>query len=265
MRYSVFAVILITCVAGIATAGLDQAWRYNEVIAIYRFEDKLDGGPREIHGGLYGDADIVKTNRGNVLKLTNDGWFSASKDLYLAITSDFSMVAWIGVKPQSGIFISLRGYDAVGYSEITVGSAGIAAHRDHLQGHFEAAANEITPANTAYLRSTDVDVADFKWHHVAFSRLGYTYTLFMDGKIVDRRYVDPISFISAKTSISVSVRDDLSSEESVFVDDLMFLQIGLSVYEIRGIMSSGLDAFFEAMPVDPADKVATTWGALKSR
>ncbi len=41
MRYSVFALIL-TCVAGIATAGLDQAGRYNEVIAIYRFEDELD-------------------------------------------------------------------------------------------------------------------------------------------------------------------------------------------------------------------------------
>ncbi len=264
MRYSVFAVILITCIAGIATAGLDQSGKYNEVIAIYKFEDTLDSGPREIHGGLYGDADIVKTNRGNVLKLTNDGWFSASKDLYLAITSDFSMVAWIGVKPQSGIFISLDGYDAVGYSEIPVGSAGIAAGRDHLQGHLEAAANEITPANTAYLRSTDVDVADFKWHHVAFSRFRDTYTLFMDGKIVDRRYVDPISFISAKTRITVSVFDD-SSQESVFVDDLMFLEIGLSVYEIRGILSSGLDAFFEAMPVDPADKVATIWGALKSR
>ena len=41
MRYFVFAVILITCIAGIATAGLDQAARYNEVIAIYRDDEAL--------------------------------------------------------------------------------------------------------------------------------------------------------------------------------------------------------------------------------
>lgn len=41
MRYSVFYWIL-TCIAGIATAGLNQTGRYNEVIAIYRFEDELD-------------------------------------------------------------------------------------------------------------------------------------------------------------------------------------------------------------------------------
>ena len=161
----------------------------------------------------------------------------------------------------------MRAYDedeTAEFGEKTVGYAGITVHNTgNVTGWLEKPAGERTLADNVALHSTGVDVTDFKWHHVAFSRFGDIYTLFIDGKVVDRRYVDEyVSFLGDKAHIYLFGR---YLQGSVFIDDLVYLEIGLSVYEIKAIMQSGLDSFLEAMPVDPADKVATTWAAVKNR
>lgn len=66
MRYFIVTFIF-PCITGIATAGLDQAGKYNEVIAIYKFDDVLDSGPRETHGALFEESSIAKINLKNLL------------------------------------------------------------------------------------------------------------------------------------------------------------------------------------------------------
>ena len=36
-------------------------------------------------------------------------------------------------------------------------------------------------------------------------------------------------------------------------------------YEIKGLYKDGLQGFLEAMPVNPEEKVATTWSEIKRR
>lgn len=224
----------------------------------------MDSGPRETHGALFEESSIAKIKRGKVLQIVNDGKFEAKSDVRVALIPDFSIVAWIGLKtPESCFHIVMRAYDEDETAgERTVGYAGITVHNTGtVRGWFEETAGERTLANNVYLYSTGVDVTDFKWHYVAFSRFGDIYTLFVDGEVVDRRYIDEhVGFIGDKAHIYLFGHN---LQGSVFVDDLMFLEIGLSVYEVRAIKNTGLDAFLQAMPVDPADKVATTWAAVK--
>lgn len=257
---------MFACLASVATAGLDQAGKYNEVIAIYKFEDTSDSGPRELHGRFFGDASIVRSGRGKVLKLANDADFDATSDMFLALTPDFTVAAWIGLK-SCCLTIAMRGYnedETAEFGERDIGYAGMNVNHDgNVSGWFDEIAGERTLGKSISLQSTNVDVTDFKWHHIAFSRFGDIYTLFVDGEVVDRRYVDEyVSFFGDRTHLYIFTYD---LKGNAFVDDAIFLEIGLSVYEIKAIMNSGLDAFLEAMPVDPADKVATTWAAVKSR
>ena len=165
MKY-LTTVLILACSVNIAIAGLDEARKYDEVIAIYRFENALDSEPREFHGRLLGDA-------------------------------------------------------------------------------------------------ANIDVADNRWHHIAFTRYGDIYTLFLDGEVVERRYVDTyVGFFSDKTHVYVFSN---KLNRNALVDDLGFFEIGFSVYEIRAIIDEGLDAFLQAMPVDPAEKIATTWASVKSQ
>lgn len=264
MKYFV-ATFIFACLASVAIAGLDQAGKYNEVIAIYKFEDTFDSGPREIHGELLGNATIVELKRGKVLRIGNGDEFQASSDHFLFLIPDFSIVAWIGLKKHECCFtLGMRAYEEDEDTQITTGQARLDVFSDgNIGGWFQEAEQGRTLESNVQLISHDVDVADFKWHHVAFTRYGDIYTLFVDGEIVERKYVDDyVSFSGDKTHIFVFGHE---LQGSAFIDDLVFLEIGLSVYEVSAIKNTGLDAFLEAMPVDPAEKVATTWATLKRR
>ncbi len=239
-------------------AGLDEAGKFNEVIAIYEFENALDSGPRELHGELLGDASIVKRKRGKVIRIKESDAFQATSDTYLSLTPDFSIVAWVRIKePKCCFTIGMRGTDE---DDNTVGQARISILKDGtLAGWFEQAENGRNLAQNVHLFSEN-NVSDFRWHHIAFTRYGDIYTLFVDGEVAKRKYVDDyVSFFGDQTHIFIFG----SVQDTAFIDDLLFLEIGLSVYEIKAIMKNGLDAFMQAMLVDSKDKVATTWGALK--
>ena len=261
LRYFV-ATFIFACLAGIATAGLDQAGKYNEVIAIYKFENVLDSGPREINGALFKNAALDEFERGKVLRIRKGDTFEASSDQSLALIPDFSVVAWIRLKPPECCFgIGMR---ATNENGSVVGRARISVLKNgNISGWFEKAEQERNLPIHVNLWSKDIDVADFKWHHVAFTRYGDIYTLFVDGQVVARKYVDDyVAFFGDRTHILVF---GTGLEGPAYVDDLVFLEIGLSVYEVRALKNTGLDAFLQAMPVDPADKVATTWAAVKRR
>ena len=261
MRYFV-ATFIFACLTSIATAGLDQAGKYNEVIAIYKFEDVLDSGPRELNGVLLENAAIVEFKRGKVLRIKKGDGFQASSDQSLALTPDFSVVAWIRLQtPECCVALEMVGKDENNHN---VGRARIGIMKDgDIAGWFEVAEQERRLPIHVNLWSEGINVTDYKWHHVAFTRYGDIYTLFVDGEVVKRKYVDNyVSFFGQRTFINIFGG---GLQGPAFIDDLVFLEIGLSVYEVRAIKDTGLDTFLQAMPVDPADKVATTWAAVKRR
>lgn len=86
-------------------AGLDEAGRYDDVVALYHFENAEDSGPREFDGSLGENASIVDDGKiDKCLRLQNDDWFGLINDLFLNVLDDFSIVAWIKMPSQSDDF-----------------------------------------------------------------------------------------------------------------------------------------------------------------
>ena len=113
---------------------------------------------------------------------------------------------------------------------------------------------------------TQQDVANNRWHHIAFTQYANHLNLFVDGKLVKREKFDSyLGFIGNSALIRVHYHGKIKG--SIMMDDLGFFETGFSPYEIKALRNSkrGLKAFLEVMPVDPADKMATTWASMKSR
>ena len=247
--------------AGIATAGLDQDGRFDRVVAVYKFEDVTDSGPREFDGVLLEDASIVDNGKiGKCLQLEEEDWFGMSDDLFLGITGgEFSVVAWVKLPQQDhdfDIVMSGRNDDSTG--------AGSVYLTIQPSGNIKGSHIDFEDVKLEEIESDDENVSDNTWHHIAYTKYADTYTLFIDGEAVKTEHLDDyLGFVSDSTLIFISGESDEELTGTVLVDEVGFFETGFSVYEVKGLYDDGLTDFLEAMPVDPRAKVATTWGALK--
>ena len=266
-----FAVIIFAGPSVLCDAGLELDNAYGNIVAIYQFSDAADSGPRDFGGTFHEDARIVK-GRGTdqVLRLRRKGQFlSCCNDHYLALLGEFSIVAWVKLKRQKddGLNISMHGRDEtgalVGYATLLVGPG------NNLGGVFGELGNDRELGRTVAVggKSQRWKIFDNKWHHIAFTGYGGIYTLFVDGEVLSRRYINShVSVFADKTDIVfTNTKAKGAFEGTVFIDDAAFFELGFSVYEIQAIYKNGIDAFLTAMPVEATGKVTTTWGKIKLR
>ena len=262
MRYIAFSLFLTLGFMFIATAGLDDAGRYDDVVAIYYFEDATDSGPRAFDGSLEENASVVDNGKINkCLRLQSDDWFGVIDDQHLGIVGDFSIVAWVKMPSQSEDFrLTMTGRNDDGTLEGTIILFVLSS------GNLEGFAADIKDKKSQSIESDDENVSDNQWHHIAFTKFSDTAFLFVDGEVVKQERQRYLGFVGDGTFISITPNSiDTTLTGSVFLDEVGFFEIGFSVYEIKAIYDNGLTDFLEAMPVDPQGKTATTWGALKHR
>ena len=247
-------------------AGLELDNRHGEIVAIYRFSDASDSGPRRFNGDFSENAQVVRARGKNpALRLRSKGSFSSCcNDYHLALIGEFSIIAWVKLKPQTdGLNIVMQGRAdngaLSGYASLLIRPNG------NLSGVFANLGDDRTLGSHFALQSKRQNISDNKWHHIGFTGYGGVYQLFVDGEVVARRHIDTyVGFVSDKTDIYIAnSRAKGTFNGNVFVDDAAFFELGFSVYEIRAIYRNGLTPFIKAMPVDPIGKIATTWGTLK--
>ncbi len=264
MKLVIVAVLFIFFSMSI-DAGFDIEDSYGSIIAVYRFKDASDSGPKGINGDFNGDASIVRGRGKNLcLRFRGKGSFNAFNDSVLALINEFSIVAWVKLKKQKDVFnIGMHGLDDPdenrGYASLSINPDG------NLCGWHYKFPEGKNLARSVQISTKDANVSDNQWHHIAFTRYADMYTLYLDGNVVGRRYVsDFISFVSDSTSIyatNTNWKGELNG--NVLVDEMGFFELGFSVYEIRAIYKGGFNAFIKAMPVEPSDKIALTWGGIK--
>ena len=263
-----FFVIVLVLLApmGIATAGLDNAGRYDNVVAVYYFEDATDSGPREFDGSLFENASIV--NNGKIdksLRLSGEDSFGTVDTLGFGIVNgEFSIVAWIKLPAQTDALAFMT----VGYDDDNTSIGGI-LFLVEPSGNISGGQYDFEDNKSHSIETSDKNVTDNQWHHIAYTKYSNTYSLFIDGEQVKKeRYTDYVGFFGENTLIAVDAygdSDNPSLTGNVFIDELGFFETGFSTYEITGLYNDRLSAFLEAMPVDPQEKMATTWGELKRR
>ena len=257
--FRLFLILVVFNVCIFANAGLDEHGRFGDVIAVYYFEDENDEGPREFHGTLKNGASIVQGGKfGKCLKLRKDTYFAMLDDAFSSIVGNFSIVAWIktsNISAQGDISISYSGEnDDDSISEISLGITS-----DEIYGII--ADGEDDEVDGLIARRLSVD--DGKFHHIAFTLAEDFYRLFVDGEIVEEEERQGYTgWVSNDTFVLVNATRKITNP--VYIDEVGFFKTGFSVYEVKALYEVGLEKFLTAMPVDPQEKVATTWAEIKS-
>lgn len=272
MKILSFLTLLPLSFANIVNAGLDTDTIVNHVIAVYHFEstqttdDGLlyteDSGPQNLPGSLLNGASLANRGKsGKGLSLVGDDAFGAGTRLFPHLASvGFSIVAWVKRPQQNGGLV----FDMIGQyeedrenvvSEIILGVTST--------GNIKGTHVTYPTDTSAILTTQEENISDNKWHHIAYTLFANTYTLFIDGEPVLKHEatVFPGYF---GDMVLLFVRSPESTRKTL-IDDVGFFETGFSTYEIKGLYKDGLATFLEAMPVSPQERLATTWGEIKSQ
>ena len=137
------------------------------------------------------------------------------------------------------------------------------------EGNIKAERGQISletgPLTLMLIETQDSNLADNKWHYIAFTKYGHIYSVFIDGKTVTSVY-EP-AYLSTKGDV-FGVQAFISPpgfQGTAMVDNLGFFEVGFSPFEINAMYQRGLYEFLNVMPVDPQGKIATTWGKIKAQ
>jgi hypothetical protein len=95
------------------------------------------------------------------------------------------------------------------------------------------------------------------WHHIAGIKEGTGFKFYIDGEVVDEQTV-PADHAQGEEKLYIGKTGYNSAK--FYLDELFVYDRALSADEVENVMEGGL-----LTPVEPQNKLATTWGQLKTR
>ena len=95
-----------------------------------------------------------------------------------------------------------------------------------------------------------------KWYHIAGIKENAEFLFYIDGEVVDEQTVPKDH---AQGAEKLYIGKTGYNAAKFWIDDLYIYDRALSEKEVVNVMDGGL------LPVEPEDKLATTWGQLKVR
>lgn len=275
MRILVLGCAVLLSVISLSFAGLDQHGRFDDVIAIYKFENTNDSGPKEHHLTLIDDALFTNEGKhGKGLQVSKEGAaYSLRNSESLLSAFDFSLinrlsiVAWVKTSNQSGEFciVMAQRDEAEEWS-----AASLCIENDVIAGFFYEPDDGFDFTDEAQLvEVTTPEVNDGEWHHIGFTVAEDFYRIFVDGELKYSEEaegsISVLGFDQDRVLLDIGNWGDTPLASTVYVDEVGLFETGFSVYEMNGLYREGLDTFLEAMPVEPGRKLTQTWGAIKAR
>lgn len=246
------------------------------VIAAYDFETLktnqwgnqyiLGWGSNEAPAYLH-EAEITNEGKyGKSLAIDPKGWIKCVMNHPPLVSGNaVSFVAWIKIdmaENSAPFYLAFQGFGA---------NSGSSSRIFEIQpsGALRLTAFYAVPppdlgAVFFEIKSEDQDIIDFNWHHIAYSQYLGIHRFFVDGKIVFQQKDDAPAIDGGFTSVSIGTLRSIF-RGTAFIDDAGVFGVGLSEQSIQTIYNEPLSNFINAMPVDPQDKIATTWAFLRRR
>ena len=236
-------------------------------VAVYYFSsltnlgNVLDHSGNRLTGSSFSGAQLSAVSGRNCLSLgSNVAHFQAQHDnKSLSVLRKFSIVAWVKVPQQPHDFlIEVYAYNrttdniwnAKGAVTLGVGYDG------SLYGEYGYYDNEIFQD----AKSIGRNINNNQWQHIGFVVNSTSMRLYLNGiRVVDRSVSGHESF--SGTGTLVSIGENAKGD----IDDVGFFKNSLTDAQVQLIYKNGLSTIIGIASVDPGDKVATTWGALKQR
>lgn len=257
----VFLTILtfsFTCVLNADLLGTEHI--RNGVIAVYHFESikkkgdlqyTEDSGPQNLPGSLLEGATLAKNGEsGNCLLLKGKATFGSGTRLFPSMAGrGFSIVAWVKRPPQKDEGLVFFMYANSKEDNANVGAITLAITPS---GNIKGRHVDFRENISATVATQDQNVSDNKWHHIAYSLYANTYTLFVDGKVVQKHVATvPPGYSGDLLLMGIMPSSKKQIKSSAFVDEVGFFETGFSIYEIQGLYKDGLTEFLKAMSFSP--------------
>ena len=243
---------LVSAFSEICDAKLDM----ESVVAMWLLDE---GGGDQIadtsgngHNGRFvgGRVKWVDGKFGKGLEFTQEGWAEMNAPVVVD-TVDWSMGCW--AKPRD----SQKNW------------ANILSSHNALRGiSFEQFDNNVNRMGVAMGDGETWGGAGFvqlranQWNHMVFTRKKKIGTWYLNGRVDNTKQMDSVNSVVASPSHFRIGNWVLGSRNwNGIVDEAFIFERALSQEEIRTIMNQGLD---RARPVEPNDRVAISWGRLKT-
>ena len=277
MKTITLLTLLTLLLTSTTNAGLDTDAISDHVIGIYHFESTKqrkngslytpDSGIRKINGNLQKNANLTNAGKyGNSLLLRSQDAFCASTlSIPLFLSNEYSIVSWVKLQKQSSdgyLHLLMKGYVLTGDDIILISLIGMSIVPDG--NLFASHGNNFLGEDPILIASENQNIANNRWHHIAFTRYANTLSLYIDGRSVASHTTTNFpAFFGNYTCLEISGSSNINFTGDVLVDDAGYFETGFSSYEIKGLYNDGLQNFLDVMPVNPGAKLATTWGLLK--
>lgn len=230
-------------------------------------DDVLDVSGNGNHGFLHGDdLQIVSGKVGGAMELPGDAsqYISVREHMYAEPFAEITLAVWV----KTSVRGMVASWDRSEFFRFAVG--------DDVGGNNGTtfvAFDTCCPCCHDWFGKTDV--ADDQWHHIAATFDGQMKRIYVDGKL-DDQIEAPAEVIGAGAARFGFI--GIGSEAPAFdanvgptwaynglLDEFLLFHRPLSEDEIAHLATAPEDPFVDATTsVDPADKVSTTWGSLKS-
>ena len=238
----------------------------DDIVAVYHFNSETEGfvtdyGGNAVTGVLLDDASLTDGKYGQCLSLaeTTHKFGGLGTDAFLGSLNQFSTVAWVKIPSQDDDFYLTAAALELGLlgSSTTIGVAQLIVKTD---GNLKGIYADVEDENGIDIETTDQTVNDDTWHHIAFTVSKSQIKLYLDGEsIAEEEVTGYTGFLAAYTFISIG------KAAKGLVDDAGFFVDTFSDANIKFIHDAGLENIISIASVDPEDKMATTWGAIKSQ
>ena len=255
-------------------------------VGVYYFnaEDRgivTDHGANEMSGVLIENARLVKGKYGKCLSLgaKPDSFAAADTGAFLGSLNEFSVVAWVKIPEQPDDFEMIAGGFDVGLDktdinriaglipksdgkfkvEIHTIRQGIASLTIKSDGNLSGEYIEFDNDRLISLETTGKNVNNNQWHHIGFVINDSYMRLYLNGhRIANKDISGYRSFLGDGSFIHIG------EGARGLVDNAGFFEDDFSDADIKLIYDIGLEKIMSIAPVEPGDKITTTWGEIKS-
>ena len=244
---------LILILAHLSNAQLDM----EGVIAMWLLDEGKGNEVADTSGNdndgklVAGKAKWVDGKYGQALEFNQKGWVEMNAPAVVD-TVDWTMGCWAKPKDSQKTWTNI-----------------LSSHNNFRGISFEQFDNNLNRIGVAMGNGETWGGADFlqlktgAWNHLVFTRKKRTGTWYLNGKVDNAKQMDSEKPVVASPSNFRIGNWVLGGREwNGIVDEAFIFERALGQEEIRTIMRRGLE---RVQPVDPKDKVATSWGKVKSR
>ena len=217
-------------------------------------KDETGGG----NDGMITGADIVSDEvvhgKGSLLCDEAGDGVTVESFQELEDYTDNSYLFWLNFTvPNSGAWDQIIAKKAPGSDR----SPGIwTCNRVTLHIHYR-----FNPGNAGSLcvgpEGEGDEFATGDWHHIGGIKEGDSFKFYIDGEVVDEQTV-PADHAQGEEKLYIGKTGYNSAK--FYLDELFVYDRALSADEVENVMEGGL-----LTPVEPQNKLATTWGQLKTR